>query len=53
MIDINQLEQCIKRQENDTQSYPLMVIANAGRISSISKNLRSLFLFRYGFIRSL
>jgi hypothetical protein len=32
MIDINQLEQSIKRHGNDTQSYSLMVIANAGRI---------------------
>ncbi|CAF1282863.1 unnamed protein product [Rotaria sordida] len=30
MIDINQLEELIKRDINDTQSYPFMVIANAG-----------------------
>ena len=32
MIDINQLEQIIKRDANDSQSYPFMVIANAGRL---------------------
>ena len=32
MIDINQLEQSIKHQENNEQSYPLLVIAIAGRI---------------------
>ncbi len=31
LIDINQLEECIKRDLEDTQSYPLMVIANAGK----------------------
>jgi hypothetical protein len=30
MININQLEELIKRDLNDTQSYPFMVIANAG-----------------------
>ncbi|CAF4487866.1 unnamed protein product [Rotaria sp. Silwood1] len=30
MIDINQLEERIKRDANDIQSYPFMVIANAG-----------------------
>ncbi len=32
IIDINQLEQIIKRDANDPQSYPFMVIANAGRL---------------------
>jgi hypothetical protein len=32
MININQLEEFIKRDINDTQSYPFMVIANAGQI---------------------
>jgi hypothetical protein len=31
MININQLEEFIKRDINDTQSYPFMVIANAGQ----------------------
>jgi hypothetical protein len=31
MIDINQLEELIKRDLNDTQSYPFMIIAHAGR----------------------
>ncbi|CAF4437161.1 unnamed protein product [Rotaria sp. Silwood2] len=30
MIDCNQLEELFKRDANDTQSYPFMVIANAG-----------------------
>lgn len=30
MININQLEESIKRDINDTQSYPFMVIASAG-----------------------
>ncbi|CAF4400139.1 unnamed protein product, partial [Rotaria magnacalcarata] len=30
LIDINQLEEFIQRDLNDTQSYPFMVIANAG-----------------------
>lgn len=32
MIDVNQLEQIIKRDLNDQQSYPFMVIAHAGLI---------------------
>jgi hypothetical protein len=35
MIDINQLEQSIKRDLNDTQSFPFMVIANAGKFEII------------------
>lgn len=30
MINTNQLEEFIKRDINDTQAYPFMVIANAG-----------------------
>jgi len=55
MIDINQLEQCIKRDLNDTQSFPFMVIANAGKIKILKKkqNLGVFCLFRYCSIRSL
>jgi len=31
MININQLEQFIKRDINDAHAYPFMVIANAGK----------------------
>ena len=31
MIDLQQLEELIKRDANDTLSYPFMVIANAGK----------------------
>ncbi len=31
IININQLEEYLKRDINDTQSYPFMVIANAGQ----------------------
>ncbi len=30
MININRLEELIKQDLNDSQSYPFMVIANAG-----------------------
>jgi hypothetical protein len=32
MININQLEESIKRDINDTQFYPFMVITNAGQL---------------------
>jgi len=37
LIDINQLEESIKRNLNDIQSFPFMVIANAGKFKIISK----------------
>jgi hypothetical protein len=43
IIDINRLEECIKRDLNNTQSYPFMVIANAGKFKIILKILRFLF----------
>ena len=47
MININQLEEFIKRDLNDVQSYPFMVIANAGKFFVIDrkKSLKSLFCF--------
>lgn len=35
IIDINHLEELIKRDLNSTQSYPFMVIANAGKHSAM------------------
>ncbi len=32
MISINQLEELIQRDINDTHSYPFMIIANSGRV---------------------
>ncbi len=38
MININQLEDLIKRDLNDSQSYPFMVIANAGQLTCLLEN---------------
>jgi len=44
MININQLEEYIKRDINDTQSYPFMVIANAGQLFLFDLVITILFI---------
>ena len=56
MIDANQLEELVKRDVNDSLSYPLMVVANAGKFQMRlieDPTVTRAFYFRYHFTRPL